>query len=141
METDLSLKVFVKMLKIHRTLMDRLGALHKRDKITFSQFIVLEALLHKGPMEPCQLVQKLAMSKGNLTMVTGHLVRDGLVTKEEDSTDKRRFTLHLTDQGRELALRHFEIHRREIHGYFSYLNEEEQAVLNDLLRKLGKKGE
>ena len=52
--------------------------------LTISQFGVLEALYHLGPLSQRQLADKILRSSGNLTMVIDNLERDGLVRRDAD---------------------------------------------------------
>ena len=104
--------------RIHRHLQDR--------GLTVSQFGVLEALLHVGPMSQRQLAQKILRSSGNLTMVIDNLERDGLVRREKSDRDRRVMNVFLTDQGREL-----------IAGMIGELSEAELSQLAGLCRRLG----
>ena len=47
--------------------------------LTLTQFAVLEALYHLGPLSLTEIAEKVLTTGGNLTMVAGNLERDGLV--------------------------------------------------------------
>ena len=73
--------------------------------LTISQFGVLEALHHLGPLSKRQLADKILRSSGNLTMVIDNLERDGLVGRERDLKDRRVMTVSLTPRGQEFLMR------------------------------------
>lgn len=79
----------------------------KEDGLTVSQFGVLEALYHLGPMCQTHLAGKILKSTGNLTLVIDNLERDGLVARQRNSTDRRFVSVHLTTQGQGADRSHF----------------------------------
>ena len=67
--------------------------------LTISQFGVLEALHHKGPLCQRDIAVKILKSTGNITLVIDNLEKQGLVTRERTSEDRRYLTIRLTGQG------------------------------------------
>ena len=65
--------------------------------LTISQFGVLEAVYHLGPLSQRQLADKILRSSGNLTMVIDNLERDGLVRRDRDELDRRIMRVSLTE--------------------------------------------
>lgn len=105
--------------------------------LTTSQFGVLEAVYHVGPLSQRQLAQKILRSSGNLTMVIDNLERDGLVTRERDPQDRRVMRVTLTTEGEALIARMLPDHVRGICELFGVMEPAELETLGDLLRKLG----
>ena len=81
-----------------------------RTKLTQSQFGVLEALLHLGPLCAKDLAEKILRTKGNLTLVIENLERAGLVERTAQEDDRRRLTVALTKKGRRLIAGMFPRH-------------------------------
>lgn len=106
--------------------------------LTPSQFGVLEALLHLGPLNPCELGRKLLKTGGNMTMVLDNLERRGLVERARDPEDRRYLTIHLTGGGRRVIEAAFPGHAREIAERMSALTVAELESLRRLCRKLGR---
>lgn len=109
-----------------------------RARLTQSQFGVLEALLHLGPLCAKDLAKKLLRSKGNLTLVLENLEKAGLIGRERSAKDRRFVTVELTKKGRRLTSGMFPRHAAVITRAFSVLTEVEQEELRRLCRKLGK---
>ena len=105
--------------------------------LTISQFGVLEALHHLGPLSQRQLADKILRSSGNLTMVIDNLERDGLVGRERDQKDRRVMTVSLTPRGHELIEMLMPRHVQNVLGVFAALTPEELAQLAALSKKLG----
>ena len=109
-----------------------------RAKLTQSQFGVLEALLHLGPLCAKDLGEKILRSKGNLTLVIVNLEKAGLVAREARADDRRFLTVALTPKGRRLIAGVFPRHAGVIVRAFKVLTAEEQVELRRLCRKLGR---
>jgi MarR family transcriptional regulator, 2-MHQ and catechol-resistance regulon repressor len=106
--------------------------------LTTSQFGVLEALWHLGPLGHGAIGRKILKSSGNVTTVIDNLSRLGLVTREEDTSDRRVRRVALTDAGRTVVAKALPDHVARVTSAFSCLTAEEQRQLGDLLRRLGR---
>jgi MarR family 2-MHQ and catechol resistance regulon transcriptional repressor len=107
-------------------------------RLTGSQFGILEALLHLGPVCQGELAGKLLRSGGSVTSVVSGLERKGLVERRRDGSDKRFVTVMLTAKGAKLIGRIFPEHVKTVARQFGALTAPEQDELRRLCRKLGK---
>lgn len=103
-----------------------------------SQFGVLEALLHLGPLCQRELAAKVLKSPGNLTTVVDNLERRGLAERRRDGDDRRVVTVHLTEGGEDLIREVFPKVADALVGAFSELTAGDQNQLAELCRRLGK---
>jgi MarR family 2-MHQ and catechol resistance regulon transcriptional repressor len=106
-----------------------------------SDFGVLEALLHKGPLPVNALGAKVLLTSGSITTAIDRLERRGLVERAVDATDRRARVVHLTGLGRKLIGKLFADHERAMEKAVSALEPGERVVLIGLLRKLGRGAE
>jgi len=132
-----ALNAFIKLARAAESTGARLSGLLTESGLTESQFGVLEALHHLGPLHPRQLGEKLLRSSGNITLVLDNLEKHGLVRREREVDDRRYVTVHLTPQGRELIRKVFPRHVADVVRVFSALTPAEQEELGRLCRKLG----
>lgn len=102
-----------------------------------SDFGVLEALHHRGPLPINALGKKVLLSSGSMTAAVDRLERSGLVERRSASTDRRARTVHLTKEGAKLIKKAFAEHERDMEHVFSRLDRQERFALASLLRKLG----
>ncbi|MGH9449668.1 MAG: MarR family winged helix-turn-helix transcriptional regulator [Terriglobia bacterium] len=102
-----------------------------------SDFGVLEALLHKGPLPVNVLGAKVLLTSGSMTTAVDRLESRGLVERRNDSNDRRARIVHLTHRGRTLIRNAFTDHQRAMEQAVSALAPEERRALMVLLRKLG----
>jgi MarR family transcriptional regulator, 2-MHQ and catechol-resistance regulon repressor len=135
----LALSTFVKLSRAANTLSARLARGLADSDLTESQFGVLEALYHLGPLHQCDLAEKILRSSGNMTLVIDNLEKRGLVERRRSADDRRFVSIHLTSTGSELIARVFPAHARAITDEMSALEPEEQRTLGRLCRQLGRK--
>jgi len=110
----------------------------EEEGLTLSQFAVLEALYHLGPLFLGELAQRILTSSGNLTLVVDNLQKRGLVKRKQQGKDKRFILAAITPAGKKLIARIFPEHARRITEIMTRLKPDEQERLGDLCRKLGK---
>jgi MarR family 2-MHQ and catechol resistance regulon transcriptional repressor len=138
-EEVLALNTWIKLTRAADSLGVRLTRKGTLDGLTPSQFGVLEALHHLGPLNQGQICGKLLKSGGNITLVIDNLEARNLVRRGRSPGDRRVVTVSLTDSGRELIERIFPEHVRAIVEEMGVLTADEQETLGHLCRKLGKK--
>ena len=105
--------------------------------IGFSDFAVLEVLLHKGPTPVNAIGALVRLTSGSITAAVDRLEHKGLVERRNDPEDRRARVVYLTDEGRKLISCAFADHESAMERATSALTpaEREQAV--SLLKKLG----
>ena len=106
-------------------------------RLSESQFGVLEALHHLGPLAQKELGIKLLKTAGNITMVIDNLEKRGLVRRISNADDRRSFLINLTTKGERLIEEVFPVHLANIVAAFESLSVAEQETLRKLCRKLG----
>lgn len=94
-ETE-ALGVYVKLLRAGRTVLARVEPRLTAAGLTVTQFGVLEAILHKGPLTQRELMRKVLTSPGNLTDVIDKLEARDLVRRERSLADRRVVMVDLT---------------------------------------------
>jgi MarR family 2-MHQ and catechol resistance regulon transcriptional repressor len=132
-----ALDVYIKLSRAAAAVEARVNC-HLRDHgLTWSQFGVLEALFHLGPLHQQDVAAKILKSAGNLTLVVDNLVKQGLVERSRDKEDRRYVTICLTGAGRRLMQEIFPTHVDHVVEAVSVLTLAEQRQLAGLCRKLG----
>ena len=106
-------------------------------ELCLSDFGVLEALLHKGPLNVKELGAKVMLTSGSMTAALDRLERRGLIEREEDAVDRRVRVVRLTEAGLVLIRDAFEEHKQAMERAVASVGRKERAVLIDLLRRLG----
>jgi len=132
-----ALSTFTKLVRATETLT---AATHRHlteHNLTISQFGVLEALYHLGPMCQKEIARKILKSTGNITTVIDNLEKRTLVTRVRSAEDRRYITIHLTLHGKALIEQVFPVHMEGIVKSLSTLKVSEQRQLAKLCKKLG----
>jgi len=137
-EEVLALDTLIKLSRALDSFNARLLAHGALEDLTHSQFAVMEALYHLGPMCQGTLSQKLLKSTGNMTLVIDNLEKHGYVLRVRSTEDRRMVMIELTVAGREKIARIFPVHAAFVAQEMSMLSPAEQAELGRLSRKLGK---
>jgi len=134
-----ALNAFINLMRAAESLGSDLAKVVARDGLTLSQFGVLEALYHLGPMHQVDISRKLLRSSGNITVVIDNLEKRDLVRRRRRSNDRRFVTVELTRSGRRLIARSFPKHARAITERMSVLEPEELERLRKYCRRIGRK--
>ncbi len=134
----LALSTYVKLMRAANSARSYAAQSLSNTNLTLTQFAVLEALYHLGPMSLSQIARKVLTTGGNLTMVVGNLEKLGLAKRERCSEDRRVLTVVLTAKGKHLLREVFPKHADTIVEFLGVLSAEEQERLGNLCRKLGK---
>lgn len=134
-----ALDALIKLLRCADSLSARLEPGIREDGFTASQFGLLEALLHLGPLQPCDLGRKLLTSRPNVVLIVDQLEEAGLVRRTPVERDRRRVLVKLTPEGRRAAERAFARHLRRLVEEFSLLSAKDQEELARLCKRLGKR--
>ncbi len=132
-----ALNVYIKLSRAAESVETRVNCHLKDYGLTWSQFGVLEALFHLGPLHQQELAAKILKSRGNLTLVIDNLVKRDLVERERDESDRRYITIWLTEAGHQLISAIFPRHVGYVVDAIGVLTCEEQHQLAVLCRKLG----
>jgi MarR family 2-MHQ and catechol resistance regulon transcriptional repressor len=134
-----ALNAYTKLMRAAESLTARAHEHLSAAGLTISQFGVLEALHHIGPLSQKDIGQKILRSSGNITMVIDNLEKRNLVRRKRDENDRRSFIVHLTDTGTRLIRKIFPPHAAVITAEMSALTAAEQKTLGALCKKLGLK--
>jgi len=103
-----------------------------------SDFAVLEALLHKGPLPINEIGKKVLLTSGSITVAVDRLETKGLVERRAHGTDRRAKIVHLTGAGRKLITRIYADHAADMERLASTsLTVAERKTLIRLLKKIG----
>lgn len=132
-----ALDAYIKLSRATAALDARINRPLAAADLTTSQFGVLEAIWHLGPLTHGEVGRKLLKSSGNVTVVIDNLARRGLVERQRDGADRRVSRVALTDDGRALLERVFPAHVARVVDAFAALDAHELETLSALLRRLG----
>ena len=105
--------------------------------LCLTDFVALEALLHKGPLTISEIQEKVRLASGSMTAAVDRLEKLGLVVRKSSRSDRRARVVELTAQGKRLAASCFQRHANDLEALLSALSQEEKKQLYESLKKLG----
>jgi MarR family 2-MHQ and catechol resistance regulon transcriptional repressor len=134
---DSGTHVWLILMKAHGALVRHAEGSLDSAGVGFSEFAILEALLHKGAQLVSQLGRRIHLTSGAMTSAIDRLEARGLVRRDADDLDRRARVVSLTARGRKLITKKFAEHKARMDASADALSPSERASLIALLRKLG----
>ena len=131
--------VWLVMMKAMRALTKYAAGGIEDTGLGLSDFGVLEALLHKGPLAVNTIGPIVDLTPGSISIAVDRLFEKGLVSRIESAEDRRVRIVALTPRGRDLIGSAFRKHAGQMRKVFSELSPEELRVLEAALKKVGKR--
>ncbi len=105
---------------------------------SFSQVMVLQALVMQREMRMNELAQFLGLSKPNATGLVDRLVKRGMVRRERSSTDRRVVLVQLTQSGRRATQRLLAQQRRGLAQMMKRVPERDLQTFIDTLEQFAR---
>ena len=102
-----------------------------------SEFMILEALLHKGPLTISVIGEKVLLTNASMTAAVDRLEERGFVTRQSSEKDRRSKIVSLTKDGRAFITDLYARHVKDIEAVTTSLSQKEQNKLRGLLKTLG----
>ncbi len=138
MAEETGVHLWLILMKAHEALRRHAEAHIHSLGIGFSEFQVLEVLLHKGPTPVNEIGRRVRLTSGSITSAVDRLEQKGLVERRTDTHDRRTRVVHLTAAGRKLIGCAFADHAAAMERAAAGLTAEERAQAAALLKKLGR---
>jgi MarR family 2-MHQ and catechol resistance regulon transcriptional repressor len=133
----LALTTYIKLVRAAESVTARVAPRIAAAGLSASQFGVLEALYHLGPLHQRDLAERILKTSGNVTVVIGNLERRGLVRRIRSMTDRRFILVRLSSKGERLIRRIFPGHATAVTQQICVLSAAEQRTLGRLCRRVG----
>lgn len=132
-----ALDSFIKLMRAADTINSAVNLSLSKFGLTESQFNVMDALYHLGPLSQKELGFKLLKSGGNITMVIDNLEKDAFVERRRSTEDRRIFFVHLTKKGKKRLEDILPVQVNFITNEMHRLSKTEQIELQRLCKKIG----
>jgi DNA-binding MarR family transcriptional regulator len=91
----------------------------------------------RAELNPSEISDRQGVSRNTMSSFIRNLEDEGLVERQLDPNDRRRFNISLTEAGRDIVRQYTRQHLETIDQFFSTLGSDEQVYLLNLLQKLG----
>ena len=125
------------MMKAHRTLARHAGLSIRALDMCFSDFAILELLLHRGPHAVNAIGRRIELTSGSITSAVDRLELRGLVVRASDAGDRRTRVVSLTPEGHARIRDVFAHHKKAMDRAARGLSRDERETLLRLVKKLG----
>ncbi|MEO7858348.1 MAG: MarR family transcriptional regulator [Gemmatimonadaceae bacterium] len=132
-----ALKLWVVLARAYAAIQREVDADIARHDLTTTEFGILEALYHKGPLLLGEIQRKVLVTSGGITYLVDRLMAKGFVVREPSPSDRRARYAVLTPAGSRLIRRVFPAHADCVARALAGLDAREQADATVLLRTLG----
>ena len=132
-----ALNTFIKLIRSAESLSSKINLELSEFGLTESQFGVLDALFHLGPLKQKDIGGKILKSGGNITMVIDNLEKQDFVKRKRGEKDRRHFIVYLTKRGKNKITEVLPSVVKLIKKHFEILNPAEQRELEHLCKIIG----
>ena len=131
--------VWLVMMKAMRAMTRYATAGIEETGLGLSDFGVLEALLHRGPLPVNTIGPIVGLTAGSISIAVERLVEKGFASRMESAQDRRIRIVALTPRGEDLIASAFRKHSAQMKKVFSELSPAELRHLEVALKKVGKR--
>ncbi|MHB1313335.1 MAG: MarR family winged helix-turn-helix transcriptional regulator [Gemmatimonadaceae bacterium] len=135
--TATALKLYTVLSRAQRAIGERTQADLEQHGISITEFAIMEALFHKGPLLLGEVQRKILVSSGGITFLVDKLTDRGFVERKMCPSDRRARYASLTRKGEALMKEIFPRHAAAIREAMSGLSPAEQKEATVLLKRLG----
>ncbi|CAM3680458.1 MarR family winged helix-turn-helix transcriptional regulator [Erysipelothrix urinaevulpis] len=133
-----SLKSLIVLFKAYHSVMENVKESIADVDLSLNEFTALESIYHKEGLTTQALIDSVLIPNSSMTYVIAQLEKKGLILRKKDKADQRVINLYLTDKGRELFDEIYPKHYNDMRPIFDVLTQNEEVLLQTLLKKVGK---
>ena len=135
---DAVLRTFILFVQTAQAVLKYADAhLYRKARLSTIKLIVLLGLAsNNGVMTPSEIAEWTQTERHNITALVKRMGRDGIVTTERNSSDKRRVNVTLTDKGREVLSQAMPVAKEVVSQVMLSITEGDVVRLEKSLRVL-----
>ncbi|MGG1400701.1 MarR family transcriptional regulator [Bacillus salipaludis] len=127
---------FLVLMQTSKAIHERIKEEMTKNKLSITEFSVLEVLYQKGKQTIQQIGHCILISSGSMTYVIDKLEQKGLLKRNDCPNDRRVIHVTLTDKGNQFMEEIMPKHHELIEDMFHSLNSDEAETLVQLLEKV-----
>ena len=125
------------MMKAYRSMQNYVEGTLACMGIGLSDFMILEALLHKGPMSMSQIGDTVLLANPSMTAAANRLQRLNLVARQSPGDDRRVRTVELTPAGRKLIDKVYAQHESDLEAVMEGISPGQRTAARAALKSMG----
>ena len=130
-------RLWTVLARAHRAMANFVEKQVEGEGLCLGDFMVLEVLLHKGPLTMSAIGEKVLLANASMTSAIDRLEKKELVVRKNSREDRRVRLVELTLSGQKLISGIYRRHERELETLMSELSASERTSLRRGLKKLG----
>jgi MarR family 2-MHQ and catechol resistance regulon transcriptional repressor len=130
-------RLWLVLARAHRAIVSYIEGAISGLGLGLSDFMVLEVLLHKGPLTISTIGEKVLLASASMTSAIDRLEKHGLVQRRSCSSDRRMRLVELTTVGRRFITETYAQHEKDLEFITAELSVVERKTLYDGLKKIG----
>jgi MarR family transcriptional regulator, transcriptional regulator for hemolysin len=126
---------------IHR--IDRMFGIHFQNmvksngiEVTIEQWFILAKLFKEDGISQIELADKIFKDKANITRMIDGLEKRNWVSRKDDDTDRRKFKIFLTKEGKQITSRLIKIASEERKNIYKGLDSKNLGQLKSIIETL-----
>ncbi|NMB18237.1 MAG: MarR family transcriptional regulator [Erysipelothrix sp.] len=135
------LKTLIILFKAQASLSNSVKKSLEDTGLNLNEFVTMEALYTKKRLTTQNLAELLLIPNSSLTYVLDILMKKNYLKREKCTKDKRVQYVMLTKEGTEYFEKVYDKHYRYIRSIFDVVTEEEELVVQEILKKIGKQAQ
>lgn len=136
-----NLKSLIVLFKAHSSIEKNIKYSLVDSGLNLNEFTTMEALYTKGTLSTQAIIDTILIPNSSMTYVLENLLKKGYINRKKDKDDKRVSIISLTKNGRDTFEQVFKKHFKHMREVFDSLSSDEEEVLQELLKRVGKKAE
>ncbi len=129
-------QVWVAMARCYRTMSSQIERSFVDSGLSLTDFMILEALLHKGSLTITEIQAAALLASGSMTAAVDRLESRALIARTLSKQDRRARILELTAGGNAVIQQVYAQHSGQLKQWMGLLTSEERAITFSSLRKL-----
>jgi MarR family transcriptional regulator, 2-MHQ and catechol-resistance regulon repressor len=130
---------FLNLMQTSKAIHERIKEEIAKNKLSITEFSVLEVLYQKGKQTIQQIGNCILISSGSMTYVIDKLEQRGFLSRNACPDDRRVIHVILTDDGNEMMNEIMPKYHEFVHHMFDSLDSDEAETLVKLLKKVRSK--
>jgi DNA-binding MarR family transcriptional regulator len=128
-------RIWFRFLRMHQRMHSAMTARLRSIGLSVAQFDLLSTLTESDGMTQRDLAERLYVTKGNVSGLVDRLVEAGMLDRKPVPGDRRSHSLHLTPEGRRLALEGMALQTRFIEESIGQLPAQDLHALDAIMTR------
>ncbi len=135
-KTEISTRVWFRLLRLEARMQAAVGERLRQIGVSIPQCDVLTTLSEREGVSQQQLAERLYVTKGNISGLLDQLEDAGFVERRAAATDRRQYSIYLTESGRAMAEKAIAVQHKWIASTLGLLSKADLEALETRLLAL-----